>query len=142
MTGFEQFKEFLATPQISDILSFASLMALFIMQLFIKRFVRKDNAQMLFSVGRKTENTDKLRRELQASLEEVRQEREMYEKEKARLEEETAALKKEIREIKRVIHLGFGSVDGLVKSGTARKLAKMLPADMTDSTVDQENVKE
>ena len=53
MTGFEQLKDFLATPRMSEIVSYAMLIVLFIMQLFIKRFVRKDNTNMLFSVDRK-----------------------------------------------------------------------------------------
>lgn len=138
MTGFEQLKEFLATPRMSEIVSYAMLIVLFIMQLFIKRFVRKDNTNMLFSVDRKTSNVDALRRAFEKSLDdnhnerermcaELRAERELYEREKVKLEIETVALKKEIDDIKRVMQLGFGSVDGLVKSGTARKLAKMLP---------------
>ena len=67
---------------------------------------------------------------------ELRAERELYEREKVKLEIETVALKKEIDDIKRVMQLGFGSVDGLVKSGTARKLAKMLP--VSDKEKDKE----
>lgn len=152
MTGLEQLQEFLATPRMSDIISFSLLIVLFIMQTFVKRFVRRDNLQTLFSVERKTDNVDKLRRDFEQSLRdnqnereqlnaELRAERELYEREKQKLEAETAAVKAELNNIKRVIRLGFGNVDGLVKSGTANKLAKMLPVD-SEPTGKEENITE
>lgn len=125
--GIEQIQEFLSAPQIPDIISYVLIIVAFILQAFVKKFVKKDNIQTLFKVDAKTEKLENVRAELNESKEAMRTERELYEAEKKKLEEEVALVRSELNSIKKVIRIGFGNVESLVKSGMANNIAKLLP---------------
>lgn len=118
--NYEWLRNFLSSPELPDIVSYIFVLITLIAQVFVKKFVKKDNFFTAEKVNAKVDKVDKLYAKLQESDK-------SHEKDRKKWEEERKELKDEIEVLKRAIRLNSVNTKELVKSGIANEIAKLLP---------------
>lgn len=117
--NIEQIKAFLTAPELPDIISYLILIAVLIVEYFVKKFVEKDNKNTILSVNSKTSEMAKLKKELLETKQELIEERLKFENEKKELLSELSL-------IKDAIIKSSNNSQELVSNGTANYISKIL----------------
>ena len=117
--NIEQIKAFLTAPELPDIISYLILIAVLIVEYFVKKFVEKDNKNTILSVNSKTSDMAKLKKELLETKQELIEERLKFENEKKELLSELSLIKDAIK-------TSSNNSQELVSNGTATYISKML----------------
>lgn len=125
----EQIQQFLSYPQLPDLIAYILAIGVFIVQIFVKKFVKKDNQNTTFIVDTKIKKLNKLEKELE-------EDRKRLAEEKKALEESRKALVKEMDKIKQSIRLSANNTKDLVSSGIANQIDKMLPLESEETIAD------
>ena len=117
--NIEQIKAFLTAPELPDIISYLILIAVLIVEYFVKKFVEKDNKNTILSVNSKTSEMAKLKKELLETKQELIEERLKFENEKKELLSELSLIKDAIK-------TSSNNSQELVSNGTANYISKIL----------------
>jgi len=117
--GAEQIQAFLSIPELPDVVSYLLILVVFVVEYFVKAYVKKDNKITLNKVDIKTSEINKAKKELEETREELNDER-------IKLEQERKQWNEEIKKIKQAIVISSGNNHNLVSNGTANQIAKML----------------
>lgn len=117
--NIEQIQAFLTAPELPDIISYLILIAVFIVEYFVKKFVEKDNKNTISSVNIKTLEMANLKEELLKTKQELVDERLKFENEKKELLSELSLIKDAIK-------TSSNNSQELVSNGTANYISKML----------------
>ena len=125
----EQIQQFLSYPELPDLIAYILAIAVFIVQIFVKKFVKKDNQNTTFIVDTKIKKLNKLEKELE-------EDRKRLAEEQKALEESKKALVKEMDKIKQSIRLSVNNTKDLVSSGIANQIDKMLPLESEETIAD------
>lgn len=125
----EQIQQFLSYPELPDLIAYILSIGVLIVQIFVKKFVKKDNQKTTFNIDAKIKKLNKLEKD----LEEDRQK--LAEEQKA-LEESRKALVKEMDKIKQSIRLSANNTKDLVSNGIANQIDKMLPLESEETIAD------
>lgn len=125
----EQIQQFLSYPQLPDLIAYILAIGVFIVQIFVKKFVKKDNQNTTFIVDTKIKKLNKLEKELE-------EDRKRLAEEQKALEESRKALVKEMDKIKQSIRLSANNTKDLVSSGIANQIDKMLPLESEETIAD------
>lgn len=116
---YQWFEFFLASPNLSDMVSYVLLVAGYIGMFFVRKFVQKDNKNTLFKVDRDVKTVKFLENKLDSVL------KDSVDREK-KWEEEKANLLQEIELLKTSLQLIANNVQDLVKAGVAHEVNKVL----------------
>ena len=121
----EAIQNFLTLPELPDIISYIIIVAVFICEYFLKKFIQKDNKLTILKVKDKTEKLDELINK--------------YEKEKEALREERKQIRKEFNMIKNAIKISVNNSHDLVSNGMAHEISKMLNDEEQNSEVNKDD---
>ncbi len=120
---FDIIQQFFSPPQLPDVIAYAVLLIVFVVQLFIKKFVQKDNFITMNFIGTKVADVEKLKKTLD---EIIRKSNEAYSK----WEEEKENLKKEQLErlevLTQVLRVCVVNNKELIEKGVSNELVKLL----------------
>ena len=118
--NYEWLQNFLSSPELPDIISYIFVGITLIAQIFVKKFVKKDN---MFTAEKVNVKITKVN-DLYAKLEESDKK---HNKERSEWKQERKELKKEIEMLKQAVRLCSSNSKDLVKCGVSNKIAKLLP---------------
>ena len=117
---YQIIQNFLSLPQLADIVSYIFLIVAYIIIFFVRKFVEKDNKNVVRNVDLKAAKLDVMQFKLESCNKKHEEERQEWKKEKQQLQEDIETLKK-------VVRVCCSNVKELVKSGISNKLVQMLP---------------
>lgn len=124
---YQWIQEFLSSPQLPDVISYVFLIVAFIGQLFVKRFVKRDNVFTTLKIDKKIDKLKEMQSNLDLSDHNHKKERAQWEIEKEQIKKEREALIEEIETLKKAVRVCASNVQDLVKNGISNTIAKMLP---------------
>lgn len=125
---YQTIQNFLASPNLGDVISYVLLLVSYIVIFFVKQYVKKDNKTTIAKVDIKTANLNAIQAKLEESNSKHEQEREQWKKEKEELI-------KEIKEIKKAVRICATNSKELVKTGISNHVSKMLPVEDSDTVI-------
>ena len=131
---YQWVQNFLASPNLGDIISYVLLIIVYITLFFVRKFVKRDNKRTLSNVDIETAKLNSMQAKLEASDKKHEAEREEWKKEKNELINE-------IKELKVAVRMCASNSDELVKKGVSNQVAKILPVDDTNIVVETEKEK-
>lgn len=123
----EEIQTFLSYPQLPDLIAYILILVVYVIQDFVKKFVKKDNQKTSFYIDTKINK-------LRSYEKELKEQREKLIEEQKAFEEIKQSIQKEIDTIKQTIRITANNTKELVVSGIANKVDKMLPLD-NDKTI-------
>ena len=123
----EEIQTFLSYPQLPDLIAYILILVVYVIQDFVKKFVKKDNQKRSFYIDTKINK-------LRSYEKELKEQREKLIEEQKAFEEIKQSIQKEIDTIKQTIRITANNTKELVVSGIANKVDKMLPLD-NDKTI-------
>ena len=124
--NIEQIQKFITAPELPDIISYLILIAVFIVECFVKKFVEKDNKNTILSVNSKTSEMAKLKKELLETKQELIETKQELIEERLKFGNEKKELLSELSLIKDAIKTSSNNSQELVSNGTANYISKML----------------
>lgn len=130
---FQQIQEFLSSPQLPDIISYILVIIAFIMQHFVKSFVKKDNFLTNAKIETKVTKLNNLQSILEKSDTNHEKEREEWKKEKEEILQE-------LNNIKKTLKIFSLHTSDLVKNGISNKIAKMFPIEIEEDFIIEEDI--
>lgn len=131
----EFIQNFLASPNLPDIIAYAIGVIILIYQIFAKLGIKKDNLFTTIKIAKNVDEVKGMKEQLDKERAELEKDRQSLAKEKEEWQKERAELLKDMNEIKKSVRLMSKYSNDLVKTGVSRKINRMLPV-----TDEEENV--
>ena len=128
-------QNFLASPNLPDIIAYAIGAIILIYQFFAKIGIKKDNFFTANKISKEVDNLKELKNEVNKERSELARDREALAEERKKWQEEKLELQKEMVEIKKSVRLMSKYSKDLVKTGVSRKINRMLPVEQEDENV-------
>ena len=128
---YQWVQDFLASPNLGDIIAYVLLIVAYITLFFVRQFVKRDNKNTLSNIDLKSAKLNSMQAKLEASDKKHEAEREEWKKEKSELISE-------IKELKVAVRMCASNSDELVKKGVSNQVAKILPVDDANIIVETE----
>lgn len=135
-------REFLASPNLPDIIAYALGIVILIYQIFAKLGIKKDNFFTADKISHEVGKLKSLKDSVNEEMAELKKDKELLEHERQVWEQEKQELKTEIEDIKKSIRLMSKYSNDLVKTGVSRKINRMLPVEQEEENVDISNKEE
>lgn len=123
--NYQWLTEFMSAPQLADIIAYVLLLIAYIVQIFERKFVKKDNKATISKVDGRVAKLRKLELEMEEKDKQHQKEREEWRKENERRD-------KKIETLERAVRLMSNSKE-LTKNGVSHQVAKMLPVEDLDN---------
>lgn len=123
--NYQWLTEFMSAPQLADIIAYVLLLIAYIVQIFERKVVKKDNKATISKVDGRVAKLRKLELEMEEKDKQHQKEREEWRKENERRD-------KKIETLERAVRLMSNSKE-LTKNGVSHQVAKMLPVEDLDN---------